>query len=56
MPDLERYVSYEGKIYCWNKATQKVAVVTIKDLYFKNCPEQVVQAVIANGKERSDEK
>jgi hypothetical protein len=49
MPDLERCVSYEGKIYCWNNATKKVAVIDIRDLDFKNCPEPVLQAIIASG-------
>ena len=48
MPDWERCVSYEGKLYCWNKATKKVAVIAIKDLDFKDCPECVIQALISN--------
>jgi hypothetical protein len=42
MPDLERCVSYEGKIYCWNKVTKKVAVIRMEDLDFKDCPECVI--------------
>jgi hypothetical protein len=53
MPDLERCVSYEGKVYCWNKATKKVAVVAIKDLEFKDCPEGVIQAIISNAERMS---
>jgi hypothetical protein len=51
MPDLERCVSYEGKTYCWNKATRKVAVMDIRDLEFEDCPRQVLQAFIANEKD-----
>jgi hypothetical protein len=56
MPDLERYVSYGGRVYCWNKTTKKVAVIAVKDLEFKDCPECVIQAIIANEKECADEK
>jgi hypothetical protein len=51
MPDLERYTAYKGTIYCWNKATQRIAVVDIKDLDFKDCPECVIQAIIEHRKE-----
>jgi hypothetical protein len=53
MPDLERCTTYKGRMYCWNKATQKIAVVDIKDLDFKDCPECVIQAIIA-GREETD--
>jgi hypothetical protein len=46
MPDLERYTVYQGKVYCWNKATQKIAIVDVKDLDFKDCPECVIRAII----------
>jgi hypothetical protein len=55
MPDLERCTQYKGKIYCWNKATQRIAVVDIKDLDFRDCPERVIQAVIENKQEADDE-
>jgi hypothetical protein len=56
MPDLERCTVYKGRIYCWNKATQKIAVVDIRDLDFKDCPECVIQAIIERRQEISDGK
>lgn len=55
MPDLERCVAYEGKIYCWNKATEKISVIAVKDLEFKDCPERVIQAIIKGGETLNDE-
>jgi hypothetical protein len=56
MPDLERCVSYEGKVYCWNKETNNVAVIDVKDLAFKDCPEGVLRAMLSYKKENSDER
>jgi hypothetical protein len=55
MPELERCTAYKGKIYCWNKASQRIAVVDIKDLDFKDCPECVIQAIIEHRQEAGNE-
>jgi hypothetical protein len=56
MPDLERCTVYEGKIYCWNKATRKIAVIDVKDVDFKDCPDCVIQAIVEYKREIKDEK
>jgi hypothetical protein len=56
MPDLERCITYKGRMYCWNRATQKIAVVDIKDLDFKDCPERVIQTIIADREEAGNGK
>jgi hypothetical protein len=48
MPEFEGCVSYEGTVYCWNSATNKMAVIDVRDLDLKDCPECVVQAVVRN--------
>jgi hypothetical protein len=56
MLDLERCTQYKDKTYCWNKATQKIAVVDIKDMDFEDCPSCVIQAIIESRPEANNGK
>jgi hypothetical protein len=54
MPDLERCVPYNGKMYCWDKAKKKIAVINLTYLDFKDCPEGVIEALMDCGQEEND--
>jgi hypothetical protein len=47
VPDFTRCVRYNGKIYCWDKATKKISRVEVFGLEFKECPEAVIGALLS---------
>ena len=47
MPDFTKCVRYNGKIYCWDKAAKKIARVEVFGLAFKECPDEVIQALMS---------
>jgi hypothetical protein len=55
MPSLVRCTRYEGKMYCWNAETRKIAVVSVKDLEFKDCPDYVIRSIIEYAREANND-
>jgi hypothetical protein len=47
VPDFTTCVRYNDKIYCWDKAAKKVSRVEIFGLEFKECPDEVLQALFS---------
>jgi hypothetical protein len=47
MPDFTTCVRYNGKIYCWDKTTKKIALVEVFGLEFKECPDEVIRALLS---------
>jgi uncharacterized protein YuzB (UPF0349 family) len=43
---LDKCVEYNGKIYCWNSATNKFCKVVMKDIKTENCPTEVIDKII----------
>jgi hypothetical protein len=34
-------------MYCWDRAAKKIVLVEIFDLAFKECPDEVIRALLA---------
>ena len=48
MHDLKCCVRYNGKVYCWDDANQRVVTVIINDIEFGECPERVMKLIMKN--------
>ena len=46
MPDLTKWVRFDGKTYCWDKATGKVVEVKITDVPLDQAPKEVLVAML----------
>jgi hypothetical protein len=46
MPELTKWVRYDGKTYCWDKTARKVVEVKITDVEFDQVPKDVLIAML----------
>ena len=46
MPDLTKWVRYDGKTYCWDRAAHKVVEVKITDIALEQAPKDVLIAML----------
>ncbi|MDR0473592.1 MAG: hypothetical protein LBH43_07980 [Treponema sp.] len=50
MPNLTKWVRYDGRIYCWDESSNEVVEVKITDVPLDKVPKEVLFAML-NGKD-----
>jgi len=46
MPELTKWVRYEGKLYCWDKSTGKIVEIKLTDVPLEKVPNDVLAAMM----------
>ncbi len=56
MFDLKDCVNCDGQIYCWNPLTNSIVKVELKGVSIKDCPEDVVEALLKSAYGKSEKR